>query len=450
MKHLLFMILTTACGVVGALCYDPFWGIAIYYLYAVMRPQFLWRWALDDYVPYGFGNWSWYVALATIAAAIGVKFRMVQYPRLAETDPRQPTLARPHYWWIVFGCWIGVSFLAAQDYDLALPATIEFAKIWVMVLASAFLIRRQHDLWRLLLVAAFAVCYVAYDVNFLYLQTRYISILHNGHGGLDNNGAGLMLAMAVPLCLYIWESSTRWWRWLFAAFIPVVLHAVLMTFSRGAMVALAVACPLFWLRSRQKVLLGAAYLGVALMLPLMAGKEIRERFFTLERYRDDASAQSRFQSWKAGWLIACDYPVFGIGPRNSNAVTREYGADMTGRTIHSQYIQLLADNGFLGLALYLVFLASVWLTLRRTRKLLRGRQDPEAVQALCIANSVEGGMAVFCIGAIFLSLETFELPYLLLFLGAHLDVTTNWRQLHGARAFPPLLAPPPYPNYALG
>jgi probable O-glycosylation ligase (exosortase A-associated) len=290
---------------------------------------------------------------------------------------------------------------------------------------AAFLITSVRQLWVLLVLSALSLGYIAYEVNFIYLQRRQITIWHSGFGGLDNNGAGLMLAMGVPLCLFVWEGSRRWWRWAFAAFIPVLIHAVLMSFSRGAMVALLVACPLFIVRSRFKAYLSLAFLGVIMVLPLMAGAEIQKRFFSIEQYEKDESAQSRFRSWKAAWEIASLNPINGVGLRNSNLYTGRYGADASGRTIHSQYLQLAADSGFVGLAIYLSVFFWVWRSTRRTRRAMRYREDPEAVEAYAVANGVECALAVFCVGAAFLSLELFELPYLLALMGAQLTSVLN-------------------------
>ena len=62
MKQLIFMIITTLFGTIGVV-FRPFWGVAVYYLFATLRPQFLWEW-----VPYLRCQWSRYVAIATIAA----------------------------------------------------------------------------------------------------------------------------------------------------------------------------------------------------------------------------------------------------------------------------------------------------------------------------------------------------------------------------------------------
>ena len=96
-----------------------------------------------------------------------------------------------------------------------------------------------------------------------------------GYGGLDNNGAALMLAMGVPLCYFAWEGIRRWFRWAFLAMIPLILHAVLMSYSRGAMVSLIASVPFYLLRARCKVQLVLILAGIAVLIPVLAGKEIR-------------------------------------------------------------------------------------------------------------------------------------------------------------------------------
>jgi probable O-glycosylation ligase (exosortase A-associated) len=237
---------------------------------------------------------------------------------------------------------------------------------------------------------------------------------------LDNNGAGLMLAMGVPLCYFAWEGGRGRLRWGFLLLIPLLIHAVLMTYSRGAMVSLLAIVPLLWLRSRHRAWLSFAGLGLALLLPFLAGPEIRERFFSTGQYQQDDSAQSRLASWTAAWKIALDNPVMGVGVRNSNLFSFEYGADMEGRTIHNTYLQTAADMGFVGLGLYLLAVPAVWCSLRRARRAVAGRSGDEAQRIRAIASAVECSFAVFAVGGIFLSLDVFELPYLLLLIGAQL------------------------------
>jgi probable O-glycosylation ligase (exosortase A-associated) len=261
----------------------------------------------------------------------------------------------------------------------------------------------------------------------MYFVYRRVSIYNSGYGGLDNNGAGLMIAMGIPLALYAWEGSTKIWRWVFLAGIPLLLHAVLMSYSRGAMVALLAATPLFVLRSPRKGPMLGVLLFMLALLPFLAGKEIRAEFFSTEDYATDSSANSRFESWAAAFRIANDYPLFGVGIRNSGQFSLQYGADYAGRAIHSQYLQTLADGGYPALALYLLALGSVHLAMKRTRRVLKGRSDLDARHALSMMNGIEGSLLVFCVGGAFLSLEVFELPYVVALLGAQTSLLVRFR-----------------------
>jgi probable O-glycosylation ligase (exosortase A-associated) len=290
----------------------------------------------------------------------------------------------------------------------------------VMFAASALLLQTVRHLWILMIVTALALGYIAYEVNFLYLVNGHLGIYHNGYGGLDNNGAGLMLAMGVPLCMFAWEGMRSRYRWVFLALVPVLLHAVLMTYSRGAMVSLLAVVPLIGLRSQHRRRIAVVGVLLLALIPFLAGQEIRDRFFSISEHDQDQSAHSRLSSWSAAWGIAKDNPIFGVGVRNANLFSYQYGADMEGRTIHNQYLQIAADTGLVGLSLYLTALLGVWWSLRKVRRASQSRHNPETQRTFALAAGLESALAVFCVGGVFLSLEVFELPFLLLLLGAQL------------------------------
>jgi probable O-glycosylation ligase (exosortase A-associated) len=414
MKQLIFMIMVTLVGVLGSLNVDPFYGVVVYYFFAVLRPQFIWKWSLPDGVA-----WSFYVAIAAMIGA-GLQLR-------SKTTPPNPEggwqLSAAHWSVLLFGAWVSLTFVTARNHDVAYPYFIEYLKLFVMFWLAGRVVRTVGQAWVVYLLTAGTLGYIAYEVNYIYFfQGAYTYIYHMGYGGLDNNGAGLMLAMGVPLCYFAWEGMRRWFRWAFLAMIPLILHAVLMSYSRGAMVSLIASVPFYFLRSRRKIQLMLIVAAIAALIPILAGKEIRARFFTLEDTEIDESANLRRQSWAAAWAIARENPIFGVGIRNSNLISKEYGADMQGRTIHSQYLQTAADSGFVALALYLAALVAFWLSTRRTRIIVKHRMGAEAWQTYAMACGVEGAMIVFCVGGAFLSLETFELPYLMLLIGAQLPL----------------------------
>jgi probable O-glycosylation ligase (exosortase A-associated) len=403
-KQTLLMIALTLAGTVGVLFNGPFIAVAVYYLYGVLRPQWLWRWAL----PRG-TSWSEFVAWAAILGMLGHLMNSSQNAGASHTR----RFAFGHAAYLVFGAWLLITYFFALDRDQAYEWMIDYVKIFVMFGVAAVVVANLRQVWTLYLIATGALIYIAYELNFLYFTASRVDIYRNGYGGLDNNGAGLMLAMGLPLAIYAWEATRQWWRWIFAAAVPLLIHAVLMSYSRGAMVSLLATAPLLMLRSRRRWQFLAMFIAIALVVPPLAGREIRERFFTIQDYENDRDANLRFSSWTAAVRIANDYPVFGVGIRNANLISYQYGADMEGRTIHSQYLQTLADNGYVGLALYLLALGSAWVAVVRSRRALQNRTDPDALLHRSMMSGIEGSLAVFCVGAVFLSLEVFELPYLL-------------------------------------
>jgi probable O-glycosylation ligase (exosortase A-associated) len=408
-KQLLFMIAATLVGTVGCFTRGPICGVAVYYFFAVLRPQYIWLWSLPEGI-----QWSLYVALATIASVL--------LGGAGAGGPPRPWGAA-HKVVLLFAAWVVLSYANAFDKEFAYIVFTDYLKIFLMFFIASAVIREVAHLWVIMLLTAASLGYISYEVNYLYFVNNYLGIYRNGYGGLDNNGAGLMLAMGVPLCLFAWEGMRHRLRWAFLALIPAIVHAVLMTYSRGAMLSLIVAWPLMVARSRYRVRITLASVAFAVLaIPVMAGPEIRARFLTIKDNEVDESANVRRQSWAAAWKIAKDYPILGVGVRNSNLFSYQYGADMEGRTTHSQYLQIAADCGFVGLGLYLAIFLCVAGSTLGARRAARRNPGPDADRVRAIASGVECSLFLFSFGAVFLSLEVFELPYLLFLLGAQLPV----------------------------
>jgi probable O-glycosylation ligase (exosortase A-associated) len=408
MKQTLLMAALLLIGTVGSFVKGPFYGIAIYYLFAVLRPQYLWRWTLPPDI-----QWSLFVAIAAIAASF---LRPTKDSRSGSLQPGGIAM-------LLFAIWVTLSCVFANNSDVAFQPYIEYLKIFIMFFISVRILGEFSQVRTLYLIILISLGYIAYEINSIYFLSGRIDIYNSGYGGLDNNGAGLMIAMGVPMAYFLWQGEKRLRKWLFLALIPIMLHAVLMTYSRGAMISLLVSSPLFVIRSINRKSAIAALLCLLMLLPFLAGKEIRDRFLSLGQYEQDESAQSRFDSWRAAIRIAMDYPVFGAGVRNANLLSYAYGADMQGRTIHSLYLQIAADSGFPALAFYLTTFFIAWRSLRRFQKQNREQISLDHQFAYNLACGLEGAITVFCVGAMFLSLETFELPYLLNLLALRLPVS---------------------------
>lgn len=451
MKQMIFLIVASFLGIAGSFTVSPVWGIAVYYGYAVMRPASIWEWVDALGVMIGDIRWSWYVALGTLAATALWRIGLL-YPVGALKAPwyGNPKFTRSHFLFLAFTCWIGLTYFTATSQERAEPWAIEYVKIFVMFLCATLVLRTVRDLWVIYHVTLGAAVYAAYEINMYYFGSGVMYLQSRGYGGLDNNGAALIVAMAIPMAFFAWEASRHWTRWGFLLMIPILMHALMLSFSRGGMLSLGVAAIFVWFRSRNKWLLSVVYAAGGVFMAAAAGPELWDRLLSIGQYQTDESAQSRWTTWKIALQMAQERPFTGFGIRCSNLYTRAYGADMDGRSIHSQYLQTLADSGVPALALYLGLLASMFLGLREVRRFLRKYSDPETMKVRAMACGIECSLVLFCFGAIFLSLEHFEMPYILMLLAVQLHAITRMVAKRYAQAAPPEAAqraapPPPAP-----
>ena len=124
------MVLITALGVTGGLVYAPFVPAAIYYFFAVLRPQFIWGHSLEMFVPPDF-PWSMILAATAIVAAFVSKASMWIAPnRFAGVTV--PRLNVAHALMGFFALWITASYLTADFPEVSKPFFADYRKIFIM------------------------------------------------------------------------------------------------------------------------------------------------------------------------------------------------------------------------------------------------------------------------------------------------------------------------------
>lgn len=162
------------------------------------------------------------------------------------------------------------------------------------------------------------------------------------------------------------------------------------SFARGATLAGGVVLVVLWLRSRRKftmffsvVLIGATVMTASAIL-FPQGAFWAEIQSSLEGF-DDPTGRDRGDLWAAGWQAFLRSPLVGVGPNNFGsygAENFEYGtapgfyADpnhLYGRHLHNIFVQVLAEQGLFGSAVFIFILIDF---LRRTKNL----RTPAAVE----------------------------------------------------------------------
>jgi O-antigen ligase len=132
-----------------------------------------------------------------------------------------------------------------------------------------------------------------------------------------------------------------------------------------------------------------------------------------ERLTDfDAGGGGRSTLWTGAWRAAKDHPVAGVGLNNFRDVAPDYAREPgqledvrilaeRPRFVHNTYLQLLAENGVLGLLLYLGFtlgcVRATWAAVRRFKAM--GSTALETLARAALVATISMLIAAFFLSA---------------------------------------------------
>lgn len=247
----------------------------------------------------------------------------------------------------------------------------------------------------------------------------------------DNNHLALVLVMLLPLFFYLFvHSRGRLARWGFAGAALLTTMAVLATASRGGFVGMClVAVALVLTTKRRWVAVAIVALGATVVINSATDGWV-ERMQTIQTAEQDASFMGRVTAWKVSSAIAVDNPIFGGGFRALQSVAvwdRFKSSDgllgfvdtpqltRSGVAAHSIWFEVMGDQGFVGLLLFLLLIGNVVLVRRAIWQKVRslGRQH---LWAGDLADAVAISMLAFVVTGSLLSAAYFELPYVCMML----------------------------------
>lgn len=261
---------------------------------------------------------------------------------------------------VIFVAWASLTWMWSVDR----ASTVKRASTLLELLAMAWLIWdscldrvRQRQLMQAYTWGAVAASASAYFRYFTDQQTywrRYAA------AGFDPNDFGLILALSIPLALYLAMSPGRW-RWAYRLAVVAVMGAILLTASRMAMVTTFVAFvfPLWTWRAADKsqrissfVLLAIMALGVFRFAPAPA----RERLATITAEITKGTLHNRTTIWKTGLKVLRHHPVLGIGAGAYPEAVKPWlgtpGVPGHFYVAHNTFLSVLVECGAVGFLFY--------------------------------------------------------------------------------------------------
>lgn len=402
-------VLTAVVFALVPVCFArPWLGVLAWYWLGLMNPHRL-TWGFAYTMPF-----AMLIALATLAGAL------VARDRKPIPWEREIVLS------VVLLAYFAFTTVFAWAPAYAWPELEKVAKIILMTLVATMFIYGKERIRYLVLVV---VC----SLGFYGLKGGIWSLLHGGAEMVvgpegtfidGNTFISLALNMVIPLMIGIASQEPRGWlrRFLYAmAFFSVI--ASFFSYSRGGWLGLAVVLMLllmFQLKMRQRVLVGAALIVIAVAAQSILPQRVFTRADTLENYEEDCSANQRFMSWTVHWNVAKTYPLTGAGFQFEEATDgrwlsfgdEKYLKCFTAASsaAHSIYFQMLGQHGFVAFFIYIVLLILVQLKLNRLRR--ESRKRPDLTWIGSYATGLQIGLLGYLVSGAFLSSAYFDLPWL--------------------------------------
>jgi probable O-glycosylation ligase (exosortase A-associated) len=227
----------------------------------------------------------------------------------------------------------------------------------------------------------------------------------------DNNQLAVALLMVVPLANYLrGQMENKYLAFLLALSSIITALAVIGTYSRGALIGLGAMVLVMLLRTKRRfIYLGIVGIGSAFVLYFMPASFFN-RMNTLGDMQGDASFQGRLHAWNVALGYASDHFPFGAGiygAQLAGVYHAYYPNDLGLHAAHSIYFQVLGDQGFIGLIIYLVLLATAFLAC--TKIIRRTRREPALQWARDLAIALQTSLVVFCVAGAALSMAYYDL-----------------------------------------
>ncbi|OQW88762.1 MAG: hypothetical protein BWK72_07345 [Rhodoferax ferrireducens] len=227
-----------------------------------------------------------------------------------------------------------------------------------------------------------------------------------------------LLVISAPIALLgMFAVTGRAMQVVFGTAAVVMVGALALTQNRAAAVAFG-SVLLFLLWQQRRTAIGK-WLAVMVLLAVVAALLVPNRY--TDRFKavvnpaqvhataslDRSTANERLQLWSAGLQMAMHQPLVGVGPGNYPAMLGLYEPGKGMLAAHSNYVQMLAETGFLGLVLYLAFFGGTMVALGLVR---RGAREPWQQR---MAQMLQLALLAYLVGGIFNSRHDFALAYLL-------------------------------------
>ena len=277
-----------------------------------------------------------------------------------------------HLFAVLFVLWAGASSFWSIDPEATRTVFLTYVQLFVLawlIWEVAWSPDRQRALFQAYVLGAGVAAiltihdYVSGMGVALETDIARFAALHQ-----DPNELGLTLALGLPMAWHVSLSQAhRRSAWMWRLYLPLAITAILLTASRGAVLAALVALVIIpWTLGRLRVRTKAALYALAVGLLLLASNVVPEaslaRIASTPADIEAGYFGGRGAIWIAGLEVAGEHPLAGVGAgAYGTAVEPTLHTEMVA---HQVFLSILVEDGTVGFLLFVAMLAALLTTLR--------------------------------------------------------------------------------------
>ncbi len=306
-------------------------------------------------------------------------------------------------------------------------------------------------------------------------------MVDNNSGLYEGSTIAAVSVAAIPLILWIGRHGTIFPRdWRVRLFCGALVFACLLipvgTQARTGLLCIGLLALLLLRDAKRRVLyVGLMALATTVAIPLLP-QAFTARMSTIKDHKADASATTRLAVWGWTWGYVQKHPLGGgfemyrqnrlrfetvtrknlntpadaanpgaqapaapEAPSGTENVTTQVLTDQ-GRAFHSSYFEMLGEQGFPGLIMFLLLHVSGLLRMSVIRRRYRTPLDEDEAWAAPLATSLQSAHLIYLLGAAFVGIAF--LPFIFMIIGIEIGLDTYLSVRRRKASFRPMIERP--------
>lgn len=391
---------------------------------------------------------------------------------LLADDKRGTTLAPRQALMAALLLWAGFTTLHA-DFPQFAPEKWEWvwkAMVWAIFLPLTLRTRLRLEAYLLFMTLSAAAIIIVGGIKTAASGGGYgaLNLMVTSNSGLYEGSTISTVAIAlIPVILWLARFGTIFPRdWRVRLFACNLVFACLLipvgTEARTGLICIGVLAVLMLRDVKRRFLYaGAIAVAVAVAMPLLP-QSFSNRMGTIQNYQADSSAASRLAVWAWTWDYAKKHPLGGgfEAYRQNNLQVHTVSSpgakgpvqevdwrvqEDRARAYHSSYFEMLGEQGFPGLALFLLIHAIGLWRMERLRRRFRG-SEAEQAWISPLATALQAAQIIYLVGSLFVGIA-FQ-PFVWMLIAVQIGFDGHVGRRHMARERRPFVTRPAAPAAA--